>query len=71
MDPNDLLEIKLDNVASIINFVASNEMCYPKKPIHNHHCCNLSPLSSREGYNKIHAHIILWLQRCGSGMHKP
>jgi len=33
MEPNDILEIELGNVASIINFMAKNKMNHFRKPV--------------------------------------
>jgi len=58
MEPNDLLEIQLRNVASIISFVAWNKVCHLGKSIYNHHDCIISPLGSRCNDNEIHTNII-------------
>jgi len=65
MEPNNLFEVDLRNVACIISFVAYNKVSYVGKSIHNHHNCILPSLSPRESHNKIHTYIILRPYRYG------
>ena len=41
MEPNDLFEVDIDNVACIISFMAWNKVSYLGKPIHHHPNCIL------------------------------
>jgi len=58
MEPNDLFEVDLDNVACIITFVAWNIVSHVEKSIHNDHDCILPSLSPRGVPNEIHTYII-------------
>ena len=41
IEPHDLSEVELDNVACIISFMAWNKVSYLGKPIHHHPNCIL------------------------------
>jgi len=58
MEPNDLFEVELGNVASIISHVARNKVSHLGEFVHDHHDCILSPLIPIEIYNEVHAYII-------------
>ena len=58
MEPNDLFEVDLSNVAYIISFMAWYKVNRLGKSIHNHHNYILPSLSPAESNNKIHTYII-------------
>jgi len=58
MEPNDLFKVQLCNAASIISFMAWNEVSHLEKSVHNHHDNILPRSSHRESKNEIHTHII-------------
>jgi len=65
MEPNDLFEIQIGNVASIINPVTRDKMSHLRESVHNHHNGILPSLSPNESHNEVHAHIFLGLNRYG------
>jgi len=58
MEPNNLLEIKIGNLSSIMSCMAWHKVSHLRESIHDHYNCTLVPLYPRQPRNEIKRNIL-------------